>query len=166
MSEPELYSYILDICCDIFGLKPRAHWWEALRIGFLPKVPKRITLFDESKWKEVEKSFEKDIAGETEIYLAAWQLIFDSWLYIYEYYQTPAESIFKNLAKLTANNDAPPLRIAHCIRDLAYGDESRAEDLAAMVRSEDPRYREIFETCLWIPTPEEKLKEEKRKRKK
>ena len=45
--------------------------------------------------------------------------------------------------------DEPPLRIAHCIRDLAYGDESRTDDLVTMVQSSDPAYKEIFERCYW-----------------
>ncbi|MHC1624363.1 MAG: hypothetical protein ACXQTR_07255 [Candidatus Methanospirareceae archaeon] len=55
--------------------------------------------------------------------------------------------------------DDPPLRIAHCIRDLAYGDESRTADLISMVKSNNPEYRAIFEACLWRPTPEEEAKE-------
>ena len=111
----------------------------------------------------MEKAFEVVTAGETEIYLAAWQLIFDSWLYIFGYYEKREESLFKNLARLTADHDAPPLRIAHCIRDLAYGDETRTKDLVKMVRSKDPRYRKIFETCYWLPTPEEAAREARKK---
>ena len=124
-------------------------------MGFLPNVPERITIFDESVWKQVEKAFEEGEAGETEIYSAAWQLIFDSWLYIFEYYKSPDGSMFTHLAELTREVDAPPLRIAHCIRDLAYGDRSRSADLVSMVRSDDPEYRSIFERCLWRPTAEE-----------
>ena len=39
--------------------------------------------------------------------------------------------------------------VAHYIRDLAYGDESRIKDLKSMVNSEDPQYRKIFETVYW-----------------
>jgi hypothetical protein len=92
--------------------------------------------------------------------------LFDSWLYIFENHNTREESIFERLARLTQNNDAPPLRIAHCIRDLAYGDESRADDLVSMVKSNDPQYREIFERCLWLPTAEEKKKEKAPKKRK
>ena len=165
-STPELYNPILDILCIVFETKPKSHWWEALRVGFLPKIPTRITLFNEAKWKQVEQAFEKGNFGETEIYSAAWQLIFDCWLFFIGYHNTREESTFEHLAQLTQNIDAPPIRIAHCIRDLAYGDESRADDLVAMVKSDDPRYREIFERCLWIPTAEEKKKEQASKKQK
>ncbi|MDQ3813433.1 MAG: hypothetical protein M3347_05725, partial [Armatimonadota bacterium] len=155
LDSPKMFSVILDLLCDIFVLEPRAQWWEALRVSFLPTVPQRITLFDQNWWKQVENAFAENKAGEAEIYGAAWQLLFDSWLYIYEYYKSPHETLFGRLAELTRDIDAPPLRIAHCIRDLAYGDESRTDDLVAMVQSDDPAYRTIFERCYWRPTAEE-----------
>ena len=156
---PGLYSYILDLLCDTFNLEPRAQWWEALRVDFLPKVPERINLFDQAVWRQVENAFANGKAGETEVYRAAWQLLFDSWLYIFGYYSSPAETIFGNLADLTRTIDAAPLRIAHCIRDLAYGDTSRADHLLAMVESQDLEYRSIFEACYWRSTPEEEAKQ-------
>jgi hypothetical protein len=35
------------------------------------------------------------------------------------------------------------------IRDLAYGDETRVDDLTVMIESEDLAYREIFEAAYW-----------------
>lgn len=49
--------------------------------------------------------------------------------------------------------------VAHCIRDIAYGDEGRVDDLAAMVGSDEPEYRKLFEDALWRPTPEEEARE-------
>jgi hypothetical protein len=72
-----------------------------------------------------------------------------------------ARALFAELADLTRNRDDAPLRIAHCIRNLAYGDESHNNDLTAMVASDDPAYREIFERCYWRPTEEERQREEK-----
>ena len=155
---PKLYSPILDTLCDGFDLLPRAQWWEALRVAFLPKIPQRITLFSEIKWRETEQAFEAGCVGETENYGAACQLLLDAWLYIFGYYRSVDESIFSHLANLTRQMDAPPLRIAHCIRDLAYGEESRAKDLVAMANSANPHYREIFEACLWKPTSEKEAK--------
>ena len=164
LAAPDLYTPIIDVLCDTFALTPRVQWWEALRVRFLPMVPQRITMFDEAEWKQVETAFEAGNAGETEVYGAAWQLLFDAWLYIFEYYKSPDESIFSHLADLTREMDDPSLRIAHCIRDLAYGDESRTDDLIAMVRSDDPGYRTIFEACLWRPTPEEEEAKERHER--
>jgi hypothetical protein len=151
LATPEFHSFILDLLCDIFTLEPQPQWWEALRVQFLPNIPKRVNLYNESLWHKVEKSFEKEKPGEFEIYFAAWLLIFDAWLYVLEYYTTKDESIFAHLADITREVDVPPLCIAHCIRDLAYGDESRTEDLKVMINSDDPEYRKIFETVYWRP---------------
>jgi hypothetical protein len=157
LAESDLVNPILDILCNIFALAPRAQWWWALRLHFLPSVPQRIKVFDESIWEQTKTNFEIEEPDEVDIYNAAWQLMYDAWLYIFNYYQTPDESIFKKLAELTRNNEAPPLQIAHCIRDLAYGDETRTNDLIAMANSDDPGYRSIFEDCFWRPTAEEEL---------
>lgn len=147
----DLCDPLLDLLCKIFGLSPETHWQEALRIGFLPEVPKRLRLFDQSRWQKVERAFTVNSFSETDIYWVAWQLLFDCWFYMYGYHNSPTESPVQQLAQLTAGIDEPPLRIAHCVRDLAYGDKSRTHDLDAMVRSTDPRYREIFDRSLWIP---------------
>jgi NACHT domain len=159
------YSPILDLLCETFNLKPRVQWWEALRVSFLPIVPERINLFDQAVWIQTEDAFAQDKASETDVYSAAWQLLFDAWLYIFGYYNLPKETIFGRLADLTQAVDAAPLCIAHCIRDLAYGDKTRAEDLASMVQSQNPAYRSIFEAAYWRSTPEEDAKREKPKRK-
>ena len=69
------------------------------------------------------------------------------------------ESHFGRLAEITKNTDAHPLRIAHCIRDIAYGDKSRVDDLSAMVQSDDQKYQAIFKKCLRLPTSEEAKRE-------
>lgn len=153
---PDLYGPILDLWCAIFDLNPQAHWREALRVRFLPRVPERINDFDEKVWEQTKEAFEKEKYGETEVYRAAFQLLFDACLYIDGYYEAHREPLFDRLADLTRTIDAPPLRIAHCIRDLAYGNKSRTEDLVAMVKSDNPGYREIFERCHWILTDKEK----------
>jgi hypothetical protein len=152
LSSPELYGPFLDSLCDAFGLEPRAQWWEALRVRFLPTVPDRIVLVREAWWKEVERAFASRKAGEADLYGAAWQLIFDAWLYMAGCSKQQAKSIVARLADMTRKRDDPPLRIAHCIRDLIYGDRSRTDDLVSMVRSNDPGYRNIFERCFWAPT--------------
>lgn len=72
----------------------------------------------------------------------------------------PHDSPLRHIAGGSKGIDEPPLRLAHCIRDLAYGEESRADDLVAMVNSDDPGYRKMFEECLWRSTLEDKGKVE------
>jgi hypothetical protein len=66
-------------------------------------------------------------------------------------YTSKDETMFRHLADETRESNVPPLRIAHCIRDLAYGDESRIEDFVSVSASDDPAYREIFEAAHWKP---------------
>ncbi len=94
-------------------------------------------------------AFESQKYDETDIHWAAFHLLFDVWLYLHQNHNTPTQSPFHRLGQLTAAVAAPPLVIAHCIRDIAYGDESRIDDLKALVESDDPAYRDIFVRCLW-----------------
>ncbi len=151
LTTPNLCNAILDLLCYSLDLEPQLQWWEALRVHFLSKVPQRVTFYKETTWKQVENSFESGEIGKTEIYTAASLLVFDVYLYLYGYYQSKDESIFGHLADITRESDDPPLRIAHCIRDLAYRDSSRVTDLISMVKSNDPEYRKIFKAAYWRP---------------
>jgi hypothetical protein len=53
---------------------------------------------------------------------------------------------------LTRGHTAPALNIAHCVRDLAFGDASRTGDFVKMVDSNEPEYRSIFERCYFRGT--------------
>ena len=73
---------------------------------------------------------------------------------------TETQSLLAELADRTRDRPEPALRIAHCIRDLVYGDASRIDDLASMVVSDDPEYHRIFVSCYWLPTEEERTREQ------
>jgi hypothetical protein len=98
---------------------------------------------------EVEEAFKLGNIGETEIYSAAASLIFDSWLFLINYNNSPSDSVFARLAMLTEKIDAPPLQIAHCIRDIVYGKKGSVNYLLSMVNSDDPAYDAIFQKCFW-----------------
>jgi hypothetical protein len=155
-SNPNIYTRIINTLCDTLKLEPRGHWWEALRVDFIPRIQYRVPQFNGNTWSKVEASFDSDTADEAEEFLAAWLLFFDSWLYIHQYYASPEDSPFGNLAVLTRDSVAPALNIAHCIRDLAFGDESRIDDFVMMVSSDEPAYRSIFERCHFRDAPDEK----------
>jgi hypothetical protein len=131
----------------------------ALSRVFLPSVPERMVLLHEATWDRLEQCFQSGIPNDDDHYAAAYLLLLDGFLWIAEVHEQPADSRFARLAELTQNVESPPLRLAHCIRDLAYGDESRSNELAKMVKSEDPAYRRMFEECLWRATPEEEARE-------
>ena len=164
VSEPRVCSELLAVICHVFGLEPRAQWMEALRVGLLPTFPDRFLLTNSKHWLQTKKAVEQHKENEADIHDAAWQLLYDCWLWLYGYYESPEESLFSDLVALTRDHEAPPLRIAHCIRDVTYGDESRVDDLVGMVNSDDQAYREIFVRSCWLPTPEEAEREKKRPR--
>lgn len=139
----------------------------------MPTVPDRIPLVKIQWWEETREAFETERAKQADVYAASSQLVFDGFLYLVGYYDpdagwlranlqydedktdehiqaaTKSRELFVHLADLTRHRDDAPLRIAHCIRDLSYGDTSRASDLEAMIKSSDPPYREIFERSYW-----------------
>jgi len=149
LSTPSLCSPILELILNAFWLQPRTQWFEALRVQYLPNIPQRSKLLDDVLWNAVESAFEGKKFGEFEIYFAAWQLLFDSWLKVQGFYESESPPALGRLAEETSAIDVPPIRIAQCIRDIAYGHESRVADLKAMVRSEDPDYAAVFEKCFW-----------------
>lgn len=151
LREPKLITPLLDIICDIFQLEPRAQWQEALQSRFLRDVPEHLYIYEPSWWKESETIFKEGKPVEADYYIAAWQLLLDAWLYIYNYHDSSEKSPFSALAELTKDINEPSLRIAHCIRGLAYGNASRTDDFVEMVHSKDCRYRDIFSRFGWEP---------------
>ena len=138
---------------------------------------------DREVWHSTLAAFANGTADNQAIWHAASLLILDGALYILGFHQpdeawlhemdykddmiaahraaaAETQSLLADLAKRTRDRPEPALRIAHCIRDLAYGDESRSDDLKAMVESEDPEYHQIFADCYWLPTDEEREQEE------
>jgi energy-coupling factor transporter ATP-binding protein EcfA2 len=144
------YSWILDMICETLELRPMPLWFEALRVRFLPKDPGRITLADPDVWHRTLLTFRDNTATAADCSNAAAQLLLDGWLYLTKCIKVQKKSPFAELANLTRRSTAAELRIAHCIRDLSYGDESRADDLKAMVQSNDPELVRIFRRAGWI----------------
>ncbi len=155
LNNSALHDPCLELLCDLLDLKPRHHWLEALRIGVLPKASQRITLTDPAVWEQTLVAFTDRTATEAFTFHAASQLLLDVWLWIAECYATPEESMFARLAELTRASGHPALNIAHCLRDMAFGDTSRADDLGQMLRSKDPNYRKLFADALWVDPTED-----------
>lgn len=149
LDNPNVYSPILETVCDLLGLQQRPHWIEALRIGVLPHVPGRITLTNPAIWRRTLKAYRSGLATQSDHEHAASQLLLDNWLFMVSYHNDKKSSPFRELAELTREIDAPLLRIAHCLRDLVYGNENRTQDLVVMVQSDDPAYVRIFEDAFW-----------------
>jgi hypothetical protein len=150
-------SALLDLFCDLLQLEPRPHWKSMLARCLLPYAGRAITLIDPALWKATESAIAAGHPTPLQCENAACLLLFDSWLWLYGGYETAEETLFPVLVK-NRDIDYPALRLAHVLRDLAYGHESRAADLQAMVHSRDPAYRQLFIDAFWIDDEMEKKK--------
>jgi hypothetical protein len=183
-SDPLVSGALSQFLCKVLDLAPTALWGETLRTVLLPTLPKRIHLVDPEWWRKTCSALKTTEPTEDEIYAAAWQLMFDGMLYLSGYYEADLRSLraelqyteeemaeyqrssgetralFSRLAEETCDSTAASLRIGHCIRDLAYGKQSRARDLRLLLESEEPQYREIFERCYWRRTAKRRKRDE------
>ena len=150
LNDPRFLNSLTDLLLIGLNLNPAHLWREALRHCFVPKIPERLWLYRPDTWERTTAGFADGSAKETDHFAAAWMLLHDLWLHLEHNHAGPDASPFADLARLTRDVDDPALRIAHCLRDLAYGDEDRADDLAAMVSSDDPAYQELFRDAMWI----------------
>jgi hypothetical protein len=173
LANSEIGRRINEFLCEIINLRPAPLWNEVLSALFVPTVPKRILLANPSWWSETLQAFKSGKPAETDIYAASCQLMLDGMLYVVGYHKadaswlrqemkyseklveehkitaSPAEKILFELAQETRQFNHPPLCIAHCLRDLCYGNKNRIDELATMVNSEDSPYREIFIRRYW-----------------
>ena len=153
LSDATTHGALIDGLCHLVGLKGSPHWWEAIRLRLLPQIPGRITIANADLWRSVELAFASDQASEADIEHAAVFLLLDIWLWLTKSYQKREASQFRRLAGLTRGHSAPQLRVAHCLRDIAHGDESREADLSAMMQSDDPATQRMFVDAFWIDDP-------------
>ncbi len=149
LEQNEALFLVVDLILEALKLSPTRLWREAL-VTRLPHVLVRARDRLLEAWRDCETAFAEGKALEGQHYLAGEMLLFDAGLYLIGALNSVDESPFRELAEQTRTHESPPLRIAHCLRDLAYGDASRADDLVAMVHSQDPAYRDIFVSCYWI----------------
>lgn len=145
-----LENEIIKLLLKIFQLPQSPVWHKLVREQCLPQARERLTIFDQQNWQNTLLAARSSTLEDADVYHAAWQLLIDVCTRTVSIEYTGAyESPFTEIADLTRNHPAPALRIAHCIRDLDYGDESRIKDLEAMVKSNDPGYRDLFVDAAW-----------------
>ena len=129
---------------------PQAAWFEAIRRRLLPRLADRFHWLKQATWLATEQAFREQRAKHRDVKQAAYELLLDGWLFIGEAFDRPEDSPFAAIAELTREHPSAELRLAHCLRDLCFGDESRADDLVNMVQSPDPDMRQLLVDCFWI----------------
>jgi len=143
-SDPLLSKVLIDLLCESLMLEPRVQWAEALRTDFVPRIRYRLPQLNEHKWTQIESSFRSGRTNTQDEFIGGWILLLDTWLFVQRYYSSPEESPFETFVALTRDHKSPPLQLSHCIRDIAFGNDERMEDLTRILSSEDLSYQEIF----------------------
>jgi hypothetical protein len=187
-SDPTISVHIAKSLSDVFGLEPVDLWQETIMAVFLPSLVGRIHAIDFKNWQVTNDHFTAGMETLADIYAASFQLIIDGLLFVTGYHDpdeywlrkhlgfdnkmiaehttvaSESRTLLSSIANKTRGRHEAPLRIAHCIRDLAYGDETSIDNFEKIVSSNSLVYRKIFERCFWRPEKEE-LKRGPRKRK-
>ena len=145
---------VAEVFWEIVGPELHQHQWiEAIRVRFVPTVPNLVQLFEREKWEELESAFDSGAPSLGQTGFAAWLLLFDSWLYLVGSHESSDSSPLSRIAKKTEGIEDPRLQVARCLRDIAYGDQSRLGELEAMLRSSEPAYQALFRAALWEGPP-------------
>ncbi|MFN3076676.1 MAG: NACHT domain-containing protein [Alphaproteobacteria bacterium] len=150
IAEQVIAAPLLEDISTALQLEPQPLWIEALRIRLLPGLPDRLYLFQPDVQRATIDSLRDGRRDGTSIFTAAALLMVDIWLYLFGHYDIPVDSPFSELAAVTVDVDSPVLRFVHCLRDLAFGDESRTDNLVRMVRNPRPELRSVLTEALWI----------------
>jgi hypothetical protein len=85
-------------------------------------------------------------------------------MWITECYPAPEQSPFVRLVAITRQDPLLELRVAHCLWDIAFGNEQRIADLKAMVNSEEPELKRLFVDACWRDPPAGKQRAKKGER--
>lgn len=188
-NDTDILNSVVNYLSDIFNVQPRIFWLEAFKRSNLRNMPSQLSIFEPLDWQRTLDTLKTNNHVD-EVWRAASLLLLDSAYYILGFHQPDKEflreklgysdealslhlssakktqALLTEIAQITRNNNNPVLRIAHCIRDISYGNASRTDDLKAMLDSNDPAYQKIFIDAYWLPTEEERIKENKIDKKK
>jgi hypothetical protein len=135
---------------DALDLEPGPLWWEFLRVRVLPTLPGRLRTYDGALWERTTGRIESGIATDLDLWWASHHLLTDAALWVTGVFREPSKSPASKLAQVTRDIDFPALRAVHCLRDLAYGGESRTDDLVRFVKSKAPGYQKFWRDAYWI----------------
>ena len=138
------------LICGLFELQPRLHVTEVIERVLLPILPNFVPYTTRQDLDQVKRAFASGAVRALDVSGAAWLLLLDSALWISNAFERPEGSRFNELADLTRFSQEARLRFAHCIRDLAYGNEQRVSDLIAMVKKPDAEMHRLLVDICWI----------------
>ncbi len=154
--DPSRYNIVLEFLCRSFSLRPKAQWREALRVGFLADVPRRLDLFSQTSGPRIEKRFERGTTDDADLCNGAFHLMLDAILFLYGVNDFIRKSRIRRLAELSRDMTHPAIVVARCLRDLAYGEARGGPDLRSALERVSPVYARVG--VEWFPSgPLEKV---------
>jgi hypothetical protein len=135
---------LADWISQFLGLTPALQWNELLLAYFEPHGHP-LPIFDRNRLAET-------LAGRLTpdtLELAALLLLLDGWMWLKGVWQDRQESVLVGLPEMVRAHNAAPLRLASCLRDIAYGDESRGPELCDLVSDPDPEMAQLLDEGYW-----------------
>ncbi|QNF34844.1 NACHT domain-containing protein [Adhaeribacter swui] len=148
-SNIKLITPLLNILCDGFELEPRALWFEALRVGFLPKIPETnlfsndYILEDKILYSNTASSFSNN--GYHEALL----ILVNLWISIFGNPSVIENSNFLDLVENARKSDLAPVKLVVNIFDLIYSSDSKSDEIISMIISDNPEFVAMFREINW-----------------
>lgn len=147
-SEIELF---IESTVECLGLEPKAHWIEAIRVSFLPNIPKVIAEFLSPKFiLQLQIRLASSFHDNDDVYLACWLMVLDVWLWAYDGHDRASDSMMNELATILGTIDLPHAKLSCLIRASAYGDKPSAEALISHSLKEEI-FHDALKAARWIP---------------
>jgi hypothetical protein len=141
---------VLEAIINCLQLEPDAHWLEALRTAFLPEIPALISsYFELGTWRELTHRIRERQPTDADLFVAAWLLLVDVWIWTYEGYSDRSESDLETLDEALHGVDAPFVRLARLIRNAAFGDQTELQALVVSA-NEDASLYDLLVNCFWL----------------
>lgn len=146
---PRLNSSVLDIFVNVFELRRKPLWNEAIRVGYFSKLSNKSFL-NESNLMNLMINLKAPFPTNNTLYLASLILLVETWAIL----NIPEENLFNNQAneihKLAENIDFLPLKIATLINKIASGDLNSKDEFEKLYTSGDNNVENLFKEVHWL----------------
>ncbi|CAM3440631.1 NACHT domain-containing protein [Flavobacterium chungbukense] len=146
---PRLNSSVVEIFMNVFELKSKPLWNEAIRVGYFSNLSNK-SFFSERHMLNLIIALKAPFPTSNTLYLASSILLIDTWAILY----IPEENPFKNevneIIKLTKNVDFLPLKIATLINKIAGGDLNSKDEFEKLYTSGNEDINNLFQEVYWL----------------
>ena len=156
LKQPMHRAAISQTLCTLLNLETKPQWVQLTAERLVPRAGENINLFSGERIRQTLQAFAQGRPTRAQCRRAASLLLIDAWLWLTEVYKTPADSRFKAFAEAPFF-DTPELHIAQLLWAASYGDESKADELTAIIKNPASPYRDILTRAYWIDDENERI---------